>query len=160
MRSKWEVFIARAMIEGYLKTGSVNSGGENMSLSHNGREVNESHFQVLTNPHGVALQWLSADWTSLPKTAIVGGMWEGKAVYIGRKKHSLHGDTVVGHVVAGDGALWYSWKGKEYVTTEFEILTSPSCPIAEKVGRSTEEKPSRTAWDAAAFMYNYQRKSL
>ena len=44
----------------------------------------------------------------------------GQQMYIGKKKHC--GQIATGKVYGN--ALWYSWDGKEFYTTEFDVLLS------------------------------------
>ena len=113
------VFVARSLIGGHLKTGKFVDGW-GMYVSHSGQEHKEPAFQLLTNPRNVCVKWQHGNGRIIPSNAVVGGVMNGMHIYIGRWRHE--GSIVVGHITPWDGQLWYSWQGREYSSSTFDIL--------------------------------------
>jgi len=99
------------------------------NIPYGGREQVKSHFQVLTNPSKVKLEWKPlVDPTVLPKNAFRAGITiRDEQQYIGRCYIKIGTETslVLGkvHKMSKGYPLYFSFEGGEITCWQYEILT-------------------------------------
>ena len=92
-------------------------------VPYGGAEHGRTQYQVLTNPGGSYLDWVSASYGEVPKDAIQGGeQTDGQKLYIGRAYYN--GSMIVGKVHSGHKCLYVSFEGKEVPIHDYEVLVS------------------------------------
>jgi len=99
------------------------------NIPYGGREYIKTHYQVLTNPSKVKLEWKRlVDPTVLPKNAVKAGITiRYEQQYIGRCLIKIGDDAslVVGkvHQMSKGFPLYFSYEGAEIKCWQYEILT-------------------------------------
>lgn len=150
--SQIQLYIARSLMEGQLKVGKL-VDGRGMYLVHGNKEVTQSSYQILANPHAVTLDWITGP--SIPSTAIFAGSIEGKPVYIGRV--GGENTTRLGYLYpARDGKLRFGIYDQAYTSEDFQILVAPNCDTtdnAQEANTSDQLEASEYASHVAEYMY-------
>lgn len=81
------------------------------------KEHSLTEYQVLTNPNGAQLEWVSASGGQVPNGAIQS---DGAMLYIGRAEYK--GNMHIGKVHPGHGTLYVSYAGEEHKIGDYEVL--------------------------------------
>ncbi len=112
-------FPCRAAYQGNTQVGTVVAGDRGCSFGFGGRQVTETHYQVLW--HAPWLQWAPGIVHQLPRTAVPAGTEAGEVFYICRASDStgLH----AGKIKQSSPGCSIASDGKELVTPLFSVLT-------------------------------------
>jgi len=92
-------------------------------VPYDGKEHEKTEgYQILTNPSGCELVWVSAKNGEVPNGSIQGGRQrDGENLYIGRAQHES-GSLIIGKVHPSHRCTYISCGGKEFAANHYEVL--------------------------------------
>lgn len=116
-----ELHIARAHVGDEIATGKLHIGHDCCYIPYGGAEEKVAEYEVLSNPGGIDITWLSASNGAVPVGAVVGGSGaQGEPIFIIRCAHE--GEIIPGKLVSGLQKAFIPWAEEEYSHEEYEVL--------------------------------------
>jgi len=121
-------YVGRTQYRGEIISGRIQPSEDCCYSSYGGNEVKSADYEVLTNPDGLELDWLTAENGEVPSDAVQGGQTDPNNVpalplYVGRVRHE--NILLVGKVFPLHGCLYLGYDGNELQFTQYEVLTCP-----------------------------------
>lgn len=116
-----ELHIARAHVGDEIATGKLHIGHNCCFIPYGGVEEKVAEYEVLANPGGIDVVWVSASNGEIPIGAVVGGSDANDGpICIIRCSHE--GDVIPGKLVSSLKKAYISWGEEEYPYDEYEVL--------------------------------------
>jgi len=117
----YNVFIARAELEGHIRSGKVHIGYETVYVALDGEEKELSApYEVLCVHPDAEVEWVSCEDGDVPTGAVVGSVVDGKKEFVGRGE--TQGIISPGRIVPDDGCMYAPYGGQDEVLTVYEAL--------------------------------------
>lgn len=118
----WNVYVARAELDGKIRSGKAHIGYEKVYVAYLGEEkeiINEPYEVLCVHPDA-DVEWVECEDGNVPKGAVVGSVVDGKKEFIGRGE--TQDQISPGRIVPDDGCMYAPYGGKDEVLTKYEAL--------------------------------------
>lgn len=116
-----ELHIVRAHVGDEIATGKLHIGHDCCYIPYGGAEEKVAEYEVLSNPGGAEIVWVSASNGEVPIGAVVGGSdAQGEPIFIIRCDHE--GETIPGKFVSSLKKAYIPWGEEEYEYDMYEVL--------------------------------------
>jgi len=140
--SNFNVYIARAELDGHIRSGKVHIGYEKVYVALDGeeKEIVGEPYEVLCVHPDAEIEWVECEDGNVPAGAVVGSVVDGKKEFIGRGK--TDGQISPGRIVPDDGCMYAPYGGRDEVLTKYEALVIKNGkPIYEWVPMDSWDMP-------------------